>query len=244
MTKEEYNLIKTSLESEVSIDVLSKVCQDILLNRIKWDEQPDRELRFLLEKIVGLIKFPIEVDLVTEKVAPTEGPIKLRDLAITGGITGIGILASFSKNKGISFIGGLMTGLGGYLLGQQLSKKDSDKTISRLVVTTTAQELGEQIDAIYTAFSAFYNYRQLEGRQKDILLWFQQLYRKSDNEELRESISELLDQYGYSFETFSEERSTDFELHGGRVEDTKTTIPAIINDKGTLICKGVAVIPQ
>lgn len=244
MTKEEYNLIQTSLESDVTVDVLSKVCQDILLNRIKWDNQPDRELRFLLEKIVRLIKFPIEVELVTERQTCTDQTARVRNLALSGGITGLGILASFSRNNGISVLGGLMAGVGGYLLGQQLSKKDSAKVISRLVVTTTAQELGEQIDAIYTAFSAFYNYRQLEGRQKDVLLWFQQLYRKSDNTELRESISDLLGQYGYAFETFSEERSTDFELHGGSVENTKTTIPAIINEKGTLICKGVAVIPQ
>ena len=243
MTNEEYNLIQLSLESDVTIDALTKVCQGILLNRLKWENQPDRELRFMLEKIVRQLKFPIDVDLVSESHTSEVEPMNFRNLAIAGGVTGLGFLATLSEKKSISFVGGIMCGIGGYFISHLLDKKEPSKTVSRLVVTTTAQEIGEQIDAIYASFSTFYKYRQLEGRQKDVLLWFQQLYRKTDNEGLRESISELLSQYGYTFEMFSDDRATDFELHEGNVEVPKTTIPAIINEEGTLICKGVAVIP-
>ena len=245
MNEKEYQLISNALKSPDAASAVKKTCRKILIDRLQWESQPDRELRFLLSDIANHLQFGIETKLesisesglVKQPYNPTQAVLVV--LLFIVGLFLVALESTF-----VSVLGGLMAGVGGFLLGQQLSKKKSTKVISRLVVTTTAQELGEEIDAIYTAFSAFYNYRQLEGRQKDVLLWFQQLYRKSDNDELRESISDLLGQYGYSFETFSDERATDFELHGGRVENTKTTIPAIINDKGTLICKGVAVIPQ
>lgn len=244
MNEKEYQLISNALKSSDPASAVTKTCRKILIDRLQWESQPDRELRFLLSDIADKLQF-----CITTKIESTEEQTisKIQNKSIQFVLFAvffiIGLFFVSKESPFISVIGGIMCSIGGYFISHLLGKKEYSKTVSRLVVTTTAQEIGEQINAIYASFSAFYKYRQLEGRQKDVLLWFQQLYRKTDNEELRESISELLSQYGYTFEMFSDDRATDFELHGGNVEIPKTTIPAIINEDRTLICKGVAVIP-
>lgn len=246
MNEKEHQLIISALKSSNPTNSVRRAGIKILTDRLQWDSQPDRQLRFLLENVVKNTQFEVEYKLLHAELSPDSNGkgFSLTNIIMFVVLVGLGLYFVSSESDILSLIGGLMCGIGGYGISRAYNKKKVDGTASpRLVVTTTASQIGEQIDAIYTSFTAFYKYRQLEGRQKDVLLWFQQLYRKTDSEDLRESISELLAQYGYSFEMFSEARSVDFELHGGNVEVPKTTVPAIINDEGLLICKGVAVIP-
>lgn len=245
MTETEIKIISGALESANPQYEVNKACREILSLRLQWDKQPDRRLRFLLEDIVMKMEFPLQYAVDRKEVGLYRDLIDLsdrRELLGYAGAAVTGLLAVTARNSFVRFLGGSLAALGGYGVCKTLANAAMEKT--RLVVISTPEEIGEEVDKAYEALTALYDYRQLEGRNIRILTWFQKLYSNEVSDEMKVDISRLLDQFGYKFVEFSPERSADFEASSGNVEKPLTTQPAIINEAGSAVCKGMVVLPK
>jgi hypothetical protein len=242
MTEKEYSIIQSALNSSCSADQFSLVCRQVILQRLKWDNQPDRNLRFLLEDVVNTLCFPLSCQPDDDKQHIKYAKEVNYEKAIIGGsLIGIGLLSSiFSKRLLFRFLGGISSVLGGYELKNSISKVSINKSAYCKI---SKEEVGAQIDSVYESLSKFYQYRQLEGRNIKILRWFQNMYADDKIGDLRGSISKLLGQFGYRFVEYAPEISADFELSSGNVENPITTEPAIFNENG-VVCKGTVVLPN
>lgn len=232
MTDKELNSIVSALTSVDPQAEVDKACKKILCDRLQWDKQPDRTLRFLLEDIVNSMVFPI---------CPEVGEILVPDFrkaAAFGTLAAMGLCATMSREPLVRFLGGVAAAVGGFKLCTSLRKTEKTVTLP------SPEEISARVDAIYAALTRFYDYRQLDGRNIRILIWLQHLYTEDKNGELRASITRLLDLYGYKFVNMTSENSSDFDVNTGNVSSPVTTEPAIYNDKGVAVCKGTAVIPK
>lgn len=244
MNEKEIAIISRAMASADPQEEVNKSCREILALRLQWDQQPDRKLRFLLENIVKELNFPLRYSIVGNMPGPDRDLIRTADskeLLGYGAAVITGLCAATSKNAFLSLLGGTLSAVGGYGLCRTLSSAAIDRL--ELKVITTPREIVESMDQAYQALTSLYSYRQLEGRNIKILNWFQHLYAEDSSEKMHADLSRLLGQYGYSFVDFTPERSADFEISNGNVEKPLTTEPAICNEKGTVVCKGTAVIP-
>lgn len=232
MTEKELNYIESSLVSANPQDNVDKVCKKILCDRLQWDKQPDRTLRFLLEDVVNSMDFPITPE-EKEMIVPN-----IRNSVAFGLLTVAGFCSIITRKPVVRLLGGIAAAVGAFKLCESL--RNPEKTVTY----PSAEEIGVRVDNVYSALTKFYDYRQLDGHFKRILVWLQHLYSEDKYGELRASITRLLDNYGYKFVNMTTENSADFEVNTGNVTTTVTTEPAIYNDKGFAVCRGIAVIPK
>jgi hypothetical protein len=244
MTETEYSQIEQALDNVSSEGNLDDVCQKILLNRLRWADQPDRKLRHLLEDVVKTMKFPLktEAKMVDDSlsVSANNETIKIVScvIAFIIGICMVTLAPVF-----VRIAGGILSAIGGYSLNNVLLHRKLT-TAAEIKVTTTVKDICNEIDSIYEVLSKFYQYRQLEGRQIKILMWFQHHYSECKDRNIQDSISKLLVQFGYRFVEYVPEISADFEINSGNVKEPVTTEPAIYNEQDSVVCKGTAVIPN
>lgn len=248
MNDNENKLICDALAT-ADITKINAVCRDILLNRLQWDKQPDRKLRFLLEDVVKTISFPLSYEvnetLVDRPKQPHESSFKGKFvLHVVLIILGLGIC--FANITGLNILGIILAIIGSYGLGCGITPKPIPSVMKKSVihVTTTAESLGQEVDKIYDILTRFYKYRQLDGRNSRILAWFQHFYADGATQHEKESIERLLALYGYTFCNFTEDNGADFEVNTGNVPTPTTTEPAIYNEDGVAVCKGTVVIPS
>lgn len=227
-------------------DTVNKACRNILRTRLQWDDQPDRKLRFLLEDIAAKISFPLSFSIVTPPVREEPSNPNMMNVALWAVLALAGLCVCIWGSLGLGIAGFCLGALGGFGMGKTLNgAKRMPSVEPSLRVTTTAEELEKEVEEIYAALTGLYHYRQLEGRLISILNWFQHSYSdENTTEETRKGIRKLLAQFGYEFVDFTPERSPDFELNMGNVNQPLTTEPAIINGEGTAVCKGTAVLPK
>lgn len=232
MTEKELNSLELALASTDSQTNVDKACKKILCDRLQWDKQPDRTLRFLLEDVVNSMVFTINPK---EEEIPAPN---IRESVAYGSLALAGLCGTTARKPYVRLLGGMAAVVGGFKLCKSLGK--TEKTI----VLPSAEEIGDRIEAVYAALTRFYDYRQLDGRLIRILTWLQHLYSEDRSGELRASITRLLNLYGYSFVDMTADNSADFEVNMGNVATAVTTEPAIYNDKGIAVCRGTAVIPK
>lgn len=247
MNDNEHKLICDALAA-ADITKINAVCRDILLNRLQWDKQPDRKLRFLLEDVVKVISFPLSYNinetLVDSPKQPHESAFKGK-FALYAVLIIIGLGIYFADITCLNILGIILAIVGGYGIGCGITPKPTPSVMKKSVlhVTTTAKSLEREVDNIYNVLTSFYKYRQLDGRNSRILAWLQHFYADGATQQEKESIERLLALYGYTFCNFTEDNGADFEVNTGNVSAPTTTEPAIYNEDGVAICKGTAVIP-
>ena len=232
MTEKELNTLESALASTDPQAEINKACKKILCDRLQWDKQPDRTLRYLLEDVVNSMDFPIYPD-EREILVPN-----VRKALAFGSLTVAGLCFTMSCKPLVRLLGGVAATVGGFKLSKSLNN------VEKPVTFPSSEEIGGRVDAVYAALSRFYVYRQLDGHLIRILVWLQHLYSEDKSGELRASITRLLDLYGYKFVNMTPENSSDFEINKGNVSTAVTTEPAIYNDKGFAVCRGTAVIPK
>lgn len=232
MTEKELNSIASALASNDPQVNVNSACKKIICDRLQWDKQPDRTLRFLLEDVVNSMDF-FATPQVEEIVVPN-----IWNSVAFGSLTFAGMCSTVARKPLVRLIGGIAAAVGAFKLCKNL--RNTKKT----VIYPTPEEIGVQIDTVYATLTKFYDYHQLDGRLNRILVWLQHLYSEDKSGELRASITKLLNLYGYKFVNMTTENSADFDINTGNVTSPITTEPAIYNDKGFAVCRGTAVIPK
>lgn len=232
MTENELNSIALALASNDPQVNVNSACKKIICDRLQWDKQPDRTLRFLLEDVVNSMDFSATPQ-VEEIIVPN-----IWNSVAFGSLTFAGMCSTVARKPLVRLIGGIAAAVGAFKLCENL--RNTKKT----VIYPTPEEIGVQIDTVYATLTKFYDYHQLDGRLNRILVWLQHLYSEDKSGELRASITKLLNLYGYKFVNMTTENSADFDINTGNVTSPITTEPAIYNDKGFAVCRGTAVIPK
>lgn len=255
MRNEELQMLSKALQSQEPERSTTEACRRILLIRIEQAKVNDRDIRYHLNRIVSAMDFPLTYAPIENK--PTIKRIIKRKSALWGAVCGIGglLISTLIKSPNsldahywvAPLCGGIISLCGGYALGKSLTGQiqvEYSKGKS-LQVTTTAEQLLNKIDSICVTFQPLFSMNQLNGRYKDVLLWFQTTYSMSGNRmEYRQSIANFLGSLGYEFVEYDSQYSQYFEASEANVSQPTTSLYAIksIAD-GEFIIKGKVIFP-
>lgn len=246
MTTQEISKLETVIMPNSTHEAVIKVCQSILNNRLQHVENIDYSLRLLLKGVINGMDFPlryktIKVD-VGEKQNVSSAQNK-RKIAYACLIIIALLLLPLGSWKAI--VAGVVILITSYLMEQLSTRSHKTHKESKLVLATTIEELSNNIDAAYTQISKFYDYRQIEGKYIDFLIWLQRQYSESEDENFKKSITKLANRFDYSFCEYSDELCECFETSTAHVDSPVTTLYAVMNSKSNkVICKGFVVFPM
>lgn len=244
MTEKETDLLRQALESDRPKESVNEQCRQILCERLQWDDQPDRELSYLLQNIVKSLYFPLSYKLVSEDDT-MHRPTSKDKRWLLAAIILVGVIANLSDSMVMRILGLLVALVGGYALGAKILRPmPASPARTRLIIETTADMLAEQIDSVYATLTAFYRYHQLDNRHIQLMRWLQDYYAECSSVKDKERLARLLGSYGYEFVEFSHESINYFDVFESKVEAPTTTVPAIINKYKVCVCKGSAVMPM
>lgn len=245
MNQNELMRIRTALTSPKYAIEIIPVCRQILRNRLSNEELRDRNLRYLLEDLIDQLDFSCIVQLTETMLPMPVSHKKQNNIFLWGAVGVLGLFALVAESKGLRIVGGLAALGGGLGAGYTWASKlvPPQKSYS-LKLVTTAENIMERLDAIYGCVKAFFSYKQLEGTHRGILRWFQDQYAETDSPEYRKSIERLLAKYGYKFENFTEEKTSEFEVSAANVEQLVTTIPLLIDKEEETVLRGHVVVPM
>lgn len=244
MTEKETDLLRQALKSDQPKERVDEQCRRILCERLQWDDQPDRELSCLLQNIAKSLHFPLNYKIVSETDAVPAQPANGK-LWMFAAIVLVGIIANLSDSMVMRIVGLIAILAGGYALAAKtLPHRPASSTSTRLIIETTPDSLGEQIDSVYATLTAFYRYHQLDNRHIQLMRWLQDYYAECSSVKDKDRLARLMRSYGYEFVEFSHECINYFDVFESKVEAPTTTVPAIINKYKVCVCKGSAVMPM
>lgn len=243
MKTNELDYLKDVLNPHTDSGQVNSVCRRILCERLQDEKSVERNQRFLLEDLVNNMEFQlryeaVEIEKEEENVSKSNKATLIYVL-----IAIIGLYAT-SLSGILSIVGGLVALGAGIMIGMTVKNTPKVTKETDLIVTTTAEELMAQIDKTYKTISSLIDYRQIEYKYKDVLIWLQKQHSYSDDKEYRNSIERLLKRIGYSLCEFDEKYISDFDSSTSNVSSPATSVYAIVNPKGYIVCRGHVVFPM
>ena len=244
MKTKELDYLKDILNPHTDAGQVNSVCRSILCERLQDEKFLERNLRFLIENLVNNMEFQLRYETI-EVEKEKKGTSKLfnKTILIYVVIVAIGLYMT-SLNGISSIVGGLIALGAGVMIGMDMKNTPEATKETDLIVTTTAEELMTQIDKTYKAVSSLIDYRQIEYKYKDVLIWLQKQHSYSDDEKYRNSIERLLKRIGYSLCEFDEKYISDFDSSTSNVSSPATSVYAVVNPKGYVVCRGHVVFPM